>query len=341
MSSHPVPSPSRLSELAGGFVEAELLLAAVELGVVDILHDNGPLSAADIAKRLNIDPAALYRVMRALCTIGILDELESSSSFALTAAGTILASDSPLRSQVLFGSLSYRAFGMLSESLRTGRNAFELAYGEPFFSYLSSRPQKSTTFQDLMTARSRSEAEATVRGYDFSAYRSVVDVGGGRGTLLDAVLAENPEVHATLFDVASVIAEVEERSSTLPYGVVAGDFFTCVPEGADAYILSRVLHDWNDRDTGRILSNCGGAMSVHSKLLIVEALLPKKAIDGPAVIRMDLGMLTMVGGQERTAQEFETLLSASGLRLLRVITLDDAIGLHVLEAARGLNVTPC
>lgn len=333
MSSLPVPSPERLSELAGGFVEAEILLAAVELGVVDLLHAAAPKTATEVAKQLDVDPTALYRLMRALCSLGVLDELESSG-FALSAAGNTLASDEALRSQVLFGSLSYRAFGMLSESVRTGQNAFELAYGESFFSYLSSRPLVAGAFQDLMTTRSIREAKSVVNGYDFSTFRAVVDVGGGRGALLDAILEKNPDISATLFEVGSVINEVRKRD-TCRYRAVAGDFFEAVPNGADAYVLSRILHDWNDGAATLILEQCRRAMSMHSRLLVVEALLPKRAVDGPAVIRMDLGMLTMVGGQERTAEDFKSLMSAAGLVLSSVTSLDQAIGLHVLEAVRA------
>jgi hypothetical protein len=174
-----------------------------------------------------------------------------------------------------------------------------------------------------MADRSAREAGAVVTAYDLTPFASVVDVGGGSGTLLRAIRARVPAADLLLFDQPGVVA-----GSDLP--AAGGDFFTEVPGGADAYVLSRVLHDWDDEDARRVLRTCRAAMRPDSVLLVVEAVLPARAVDDPAAVRMDLHMLVLLHGRERTATEYAALLDAEGLRLSRDVPT--GAGVHVLEA---------
>jgi hypothetical protein len=184
---------------------------------------------------------------------------------------------------------------------------------------------ESAAFQASMADRAAREARGVVAAYDFSRFTSLLDVGGGTGVLLSAIHEAAPGLDAVLFDRPEVVA-----GSALP--AVGGDFFTEVTAGVDAYLLSRVIHDWSDQDAVAILASCRRAMPRHGVLLLVEAVLPERAAADPAAVRMDLHMLTLLGGRERTAAEFEGLLAAAGLRLSRVVPAEPAGGVSVLEA---------
>jgi hypothetical protein len=222
------------------------------------------------------------------------------------------------------GGLYYAALAGLLGAVRTSGIPFEVVHGEPFFTHLAARPADSAAFQASMAARSAQEAAAVVAAYDFRRFRRLVDVGGGPGVLLRAVLAATPGLDGLLFDRPEVV-----RTATLP--AAAGDFFTSVPGGADAYLLSRVLHDWDEDDALRMLRTCRAAMNPHATLLIVEAVLPRRAADDPAAVRMDLNMLMLLHGRERTEAEYAALLDAAGLTL--VSTVPTTAGVHLLEAA--------
>jgi hypothetical protein len=194
-----------------------------------------------------------------------------------------------------------------------------------FFQYLDAHPANSARFQGSMAVRAAREAAAVVEAYDFRRFRSLVDVGGGSGVLLREILRAAPQLSATLFDRPEVV-----RDAQLP--AVGGDFFADVPAGADAYVLSRVIHDWSDEEAVAILRTVRRAIPDTGTLLLVEAVLPERAADDPAAIRMDVHMLTLLGGQERTADEFTALLGVAGFRLDRVLPTGPRSGVHVLVA---------
>lgn len=324
---HPVDmdaSPGeRLARLADGYLVTQLLHVAAALGVADALAA-GARSADELAGEVGADPAVLERVLRGLAAEGVLDE-RPGRRFALTPTGELLRAEHPdsQRGPVLArGGLYYGALAGLLDAVRGGGTPFEIAHGLPFFAHLDAHPERAAAFQASMAARSRREAAAVVAAYDFSAFGSLVDVGGGTGVLLAAVLAAHPDMTATLFDRPEVVAR-----SDLPG--VGGDFFTAVPAGADAYLLSRVVHDWDDAEAVTLLRTCRRAMGAEAVLLLVEALLPERAADDPAAVRMDLHMLALLHGRERTRAEFAGLLAAAGLRLTRVLP---AGPVHVLEA---------
>ncbi|MCO1658093.1 methyltransferase [Pseudonocardia humida] len=313
-----------LSRLADGYLATQLLHVAVELRLPEALAAR-PRRAAELADEVGADRAVLHRVLRGLAADGVLDELPDGR-FARTPLGELLDAGHPssMRGAVRArGGLYYTALAGLLAATRTGGTPFELAHGRPFFAHLAAHPEQGAAFQASMVARSRREAAAVVAAYDFSGFGTLVDVGGGPGLLLAAVLAANPALSGTLFDRPEVVA-----GATLPH--VGGDFFTRVPPGADAYLLSRVIHDWDDAEATTILRTCRRAMPDTAVLLLVEALLPERAVDDPAAVRMDLHMLALLHGRERTRREYARLLEGAGLRLERVVPTTG--GVHVIEA---------
>ena len=317
----------RLAELVDGYLATQLLYVAAELGLADALAGR-PSTAAEAAAGCGADPSVLERVLRGLAAHGVLDD-RSDGRFALTEVGELLRADHPrsMRGTVLArGRLYYAALAGLLDATRTGGTPFEIVHGNPFFAHLSAHPAQSADFQASMLARSRREVAAVVAAYDFAGFDHLVDVGGGSGLLLGAILDACPGLSGTLFDRPEVV-----EGAALPS--VGGDFFVEVPAGADAYLLSRVLHDWDDDEALTILRSCRRAMPEHATLLLVEALLPERAADDPAAVRMDLHMLALLHGRERTRAEFAALLAAAGLRLGGVV--DTSAGVSVLEARPG------
>ncbi|MGY1634858.1 methyltransferase [Geodermatophilus sp. SYSU D01186] len=320
----PGSAADRLARLADGYLVTQLLHVAVALGVPQALA-GGPRDAGDLARELGADPAALHRVLRGLAAEEVLGELPDGR-FALGETGELLQDGVPgsLRGAVTArAELYYRAAAGLLEAVRTGGTPFDVVHGRPFFDHLAAAPDRLAAFRASMADRSAREAGAVVDAYDTTRFSSVVDVGGGSGTLLRAVRAQAPSADVVLFDQPGVVA-----GSDLP--AVGGDFFEVVPGGADAYLLSRVLHDWDDEDAVRVLRTCRAAMRPDSVLLVVEAVLPERAVDDPAAVRMDLHMLVLLHGRERTAAEYAALLEEAGLRL--VTDVPTAAGVHVLEA---------
>jgi SAM-dependent methyltransferase len=320
----PGSAAARLARLADGYLVTQLLHAAVTLGVPEALA-GGPRGTPELATELGADPGMLHRVLRGLAAEDVLEELPDGR-FALTATGQLLRPEVPdsMRGAVTArGQLYYAAVAGLPDAVRHGGTPFELVHGRPFFEHLAAAPERLAAFQASMADRSAREAGAVVAAYDMSGFASIVDVGGGTGTLLRAVRAHVPSADVVLFDLPEVVARSDLPSQ-------GGDFFTTVPGGADAYLLSRVLHDWDDDDALRVLRNCRRAMRPDSVLLVVEAVLPERAVDDPAAVRMDLHVLVLLGGRERTAGEYAGLFDAADLRL--TTDVPTPAGVHVLEA---------
>jgi hypothetical protein len=315
---------ARLARLADGYLITQLLHVAVVLGVPDALGA-GPRPIVDLAREVGVVPELLQRVARGLAAEGVLEEL-GDGRFALTAMGELLRTGTPgsLRGTVIArGELYFGASAGLLDAVRRGGTPFENVNGRAFFDFVGEDPDRLAAFSASMADRSAHESAAVVAAYDVSGWDSVVDVGGGTGAMLRAVRERAPHADVVLFDRPEVAA-----GSDLP--AVGGDFFEAVvPAGADAYILSRVLHDWDDREALRILQACRAAMRPDSVLMVVEAVLPERAVDDPAAVRMDLMMLVLLGGRERTAAEYARLLEAAGLRQTAVIPT--GAGVHVLE----------
>ena len=299
-----IDSPQwHLLRLIDGYVVTQLLYVASELGVADALPGTGP----EVAERVGADAGAMTRVLRGLSLEGIVSEQDGR--FTLTELGALLpAFAGALRAR---GEVYYRGASDLLGAVRSGGTSFERVYGASFFAHLDAHPSHQAAFEASMAGRAEQEAEAVVAAYDFGAFSSLVDVGGGRGVLLAAILRRT-ELDAVLVDRESAVeaarAFLGSRASC-----VVGDFFEAVPAGADAYLLSRVLHDWDDEDALRILRVVPGRRwSAEARLLVVDAILPERAVDQPFAIRMDLHMLLLLGARERTEAEFRDLLARAG-----------------------------
>jgi hypothetical protein len=323
-----------------GCLTTQLLYVAATLGVADALVD-GPQTAGAVAAAVGAEPAALQRVLRGLAAEGVLDE-QPAGRFALTALGACLRQDTPgsLHGAIVArGDLYVRAAAGLLEAVRAGGAAFERAYGSSLFAYLSAHPAQGEAFQRSMTDRSRQEAVDVVAAYVFGNFGRLVDVGGGTGVLLAQIIAATPGLRGVLFDRPEVIEQAQERLGAAGLAdrceFVGGDFFAAVPRGGDAYLLSRVIHDWDDEAAHRILTTCHSAMADDGVLLLVEAILPERALESPAAIRMDLHMLILLHGRERTGAEYDRLLERAGFRRTRIVPTRSPVGLGVIEAVRA------
>jgi ubiquinone/menaquinone biosynthesis C-methylase UbiE len=323
---------SQLLRLIDSFVTTQLLYVAAKLGIADTLAQ-GPRTGAEIAQAVGVEERTLVRVLRGLVIEDVLAE-DGDGRFSLTSVGACLG---PLQAAAIVrGEVYYHGAEGLLETVLRGGTAFERVYGERFFEYLGRHPEHDAAFERTMAGRAEQEVRDVVAAYEFAGLRRVVDVGGGRGVLLAAILRAVPGLHGILVDRDSVIPRARAHLESVDVAgraeCLAGDFFTDVPAGADAYVLSRVLHDWDDEDATRILATCRRAMSQGSRLLIVEAILPERAHEGPAVIRMDIHMLMLLGARERTEREFRALLEGAGFVLRRVVATASPAGLGVVEA---------
>jgi hypothetical protein len=327
-----VPAPWQLMRLLDGYLTTQMLFVVAKLGVADVLSD-GPLPVAEIADRVGARPDVLRRLLRGLVLDGVFVE-HVDGQFGLAPIGewlTTLGGAALVR-----GELYYAAAGALYDTTIGQSVAFQQAYGEPFFEHLEHHDVRAAAFRSSMAGRSEQEAQAVVAAYDFAGVERIVDVGGGRGVLLAAILATNDSMRGVLFDRDAAVEDglgfLNATGLADRVEGVTGDFFDAVPTGADAYLLSRVLHDWDDVDAARVLVTCRAAMGPGSRLLVVDAILPEVAIDGPAAIRMDLHMLVLFGTRERSEAELRALLEANGFAVQRVLATASPAGLGVIEA---------
>jgi hypothetical protein len=303
---------------------AQAVSAAAELGVADALAA-GPRTVEEVAEEVGAHAPTLYRLLRACADIELFEE-RPDRVFALTELGDALRTDSPvsLRDFAVWTGLPAErdTWTRLADSVRTGAPVFERVHGTSVWDHIRDRPDVLGVFDRAMTQTSRQIIGSIVAAYDFGGLRTLVDVGGGRGALLSAVLAANPGLRGVLYDQPEVVAEsgpvfkeagVAERATAR-----GGSFFDAVPPGGDAYLLSNIIHDWDDEPSVRILSKVRAVLPADGRVLLVEAVLPT---DRPAlnVKLMDLDMLVLCGGRQRTEAEFAALLADAGLRLTRIV----------------------
>jgi hypothetical protein len=308
---------------------------AAKLGIADFLAENS-LSANELARLLNADADAMARFLRYLCRVGVV-RLDLSSGqadlpgyhqprYRLDAVGELLQQSSLFRDlTLLYGEEFYRAWDNFPNAILSGTSAFETTFGVDHFDYFTNHPEVAEKFNRSMSAVGRAVADQIRLAYDFSSSSSIVDIGGGDGTLLQAVLKANTSADGILFELPHVCENVviePDMETTGRLTTFAGDFFEDIPGGKDVYILSRVLHDWNDKDCARILQVCYGACTPTSTVLIAERLLVDDAASLAAA--WDMQMLAITGGRERTSAEYQALLTKSGFDLVSVreLTLD-------------------
>lgn len=327
MTSERAPA-STLLEMLDGYRVVQVLHVGAQLGVADHLA-GGPKQCAEMARELGAHPSSLQRLLRALAGLDLLAERDDGS-FALTPLGDLLRSDAPgsLRAAVLYygGRRNWTAWGQLLDSVRSGNPVFGGASPAMFQEMATRAPEAARTFNEAMAALSAPVVAAVADAYDFSGIGTLVDVGGGYGALLAALLRANPGLSGVLFEIPPVAdaarARLEAAGLAERCRVVAGDAFASVPAGGDAYLLKWILHDWNDESCRAILGNCRAAMGGHAKLLVVERVLPRRAQPGPDAANKflsDLNMLLLSGGRERTEDEYRTLLGAVGFTLERIV----------------------
>jgi hypothetical protein len=317
--------------LVGNQVQQAIYVAA-KLGIADLL-EAGPRNVSELARTSGANEDSLYRLLRALTGFGVFSEVEPGS-FELTPVAALLKSGTSSRAFALWsGGVSYHAFGGLEHSVRTGQPAFEHLFGLEFFEYLHAHPETGELFDELMSWHTEPVA-AALAAHDFEDARLLVDVGGGRGELLAAVLTARPAMQGILADHPRTgqtaqrylqAAGVAERAR-----VVCGDIFEGVPPGGDVYLLKSVLHGAGDEQAGKLLANCFKAMPAHAKLLLVEFVMPNGNAPFPGKL-MDLLMLVGGPGRERTESEFRQLLAGAGFRLTNIHTLQYAYSLIEAE----------
>jgi hypothetical protein len=324
-----------LSQFVWAYRFSQLVYVAAELRIAEQLKD-GAKHFKELARVSRAHPESLYRVLRALASAGIFNQLEGGR-FELNASAEGLLSDAPGSSHagaLLSGQLFYAAWGNLLHSVRTGKNAFEQTFGGMnLWEYCEQNPAVGQVFAATMSERVSSIAAAVIEAYDFARFSRIVDVGGGRGVLLATLLQANPSARGVLFDQTQVVQSAQEvlrAAGVLPRcEIVTGSFLDSVPGGGDVYILSAILHDWDDVKSAQILTNCRRAMQANRTLLIVERAIGSEKPTLKAALS-DVGMMVVFGGRERTRAEYQSLLDGAGFELTNVIPT--RLPEHIIEA---------
>jgi hypothetical protein len=314
-----------LLRLVAGYQVSQAIHVAAVLGIADLLED-GPRTSDDLAAATATHPRTLYRLLRALAGAGVLRE-DEGRTFALTPLGDPLRSNAPGSVQgwaAFVGRAHHReAWTHLIDSVQTGENAYRIAHGVSAWEHRAGDPEENAAFDRAMVSRTRAVNGSLLDAYDFGRFGTVVDVGGGRGALLAALVEAHPSMRGVLFDQPHVVDGVDLGERVR---VVAGSFFDEVPEGGDAYVLKWIVHDWEDKEAAEILRVCRAAMGDRAALLVVE-----RELGSPESMFSDLNMLVGPGGQERTREEFRALFQSAGFRL--VASTPTASGISVLEGA--------
>ncbi len=327
-----------LWRMTSGCLLSQAIHVATKLDIPGLLKD-GPKSSAELAQATETHAPSLYRLLRALASAGIFVE-DVQSRFALTSLGELLRRDVPgsmAAAGLLFGStLQWPALGELLYSIQTGKPAFDHHFGMTLWEYYMSHPEEHELFQYAMSSFSAAETHAILQAYDFSAFQTVIDVAGGHGRLLLAILNAYPEIRGTLLELPEVARQAEGVFKAAGVAqrceVIDGDMFVSIPAGRDAYIMKTVIHDWQDEQALTLLKQCQRAMPAHAKLLLISEVIAPANVSDPSKF-MDLNMLISFGGCERTSAEFEALLDAVNLKLERIIWTRSP--LHIIECVKG------
>jgi O-methyltransferase domain/Dimerisation domain len=320
------PSEALLQMITSSWISQAICVAA-QLGIADLLK-NGSKSSEDLAKATGTNAQSLYRLLRALSSVSIFAEVENAS-FELTPLASYLQTNVPGSVHplaIMFGK-EWHSLPWLNllHSLKTGNTAFKYVYGMELFEYLEKNPETARIFNDAMSSTIgalQADIDITTIEYDFSSIHKIVEVGGGHGSLIAAILKRYPTMQGILFDLPPVVVGakhlIDAEGLTERCQIVGGNFFESLPYGGNIYILKHIIHDWDDTHAIAILNNCRHAMAENGKLLLIEAVIPSK--NKPSFGKfLDLEMLVISGGCERTEIEYQTIFEAAGFRLTKVI----------------------
>ena len=318
-------SPQELmNRMLTGYWTTQALYVAAKLGIADLLS-HGPRSVDDLAQATNTDGPSLYRLLRGLASMGVFAD-DGTARFSLTPLAECLRSDMPGSQRalaIMCGEEHYKAWGELLYSVQTGKIAFDKLYGMPVFEFLSKNLEQAKVFDAAMVGVHGRETAAMTDTYDFSGIGVLADIGGGNGSLLTTVLKKYPAMRGVLYDLPGVTerakANLQSAGLSDRCTVVGGNFFESIPVGADAYLMRHIIHDWDDQKATTILRNIQQAMGKEGRLLVIEGVIPPG--NEPCFGKLlDLTMLTIPGGKERTEEEYRTLYAAGGFQLTRIIT---------------------
>jgi len=313
----------QLDQMITGYWISQAIYTAAKFAIADHLKD-GPKTVGELAGATSTNPDALYRLLRALASVGIFSECESRR-FSLTPLAEPLRSNVPGSKRALAlmsGDEQFRTWAEIDYSVRTGKIAFDKVFGKPIFDYLGEHPDKARIFDAAMVGIHGRESSAILDAYDLSGIGVIADIGGGNGSQITEILTKYPKMKGILFDLPHVIERAKERIQTAGLQdrcrLVPGSFFDAVPEGADAYVLRHIIHDWDEDKCLTILRNCHRAMPPASKLLVIESVIPpgNEPFHGKF---LDLVMLLIPGGKERTEVEYRALFERAGFELTRIV----------------------
>lgn len=334
-----MPDPAQqVLQVATGYMASAALYVALDLDVPDYLKD-GPMTAADLAAATGANEGALHRILRLLTSLGLFEQ-KGPRTYALTPASNLLCKDVPgsMREMAIFlpDPTHFRIYADLKESAKTGKPAAETTLGQPIFEYFAEHPEYSEVFNGAMTALSAPVAGAAIEVFDFSRFGLIVDVAGGHGEVLMSILNACPGTRGVLADLGHVVDGARPRIKSAGLSdrceAVECDFFKSVPAGGDAYVMKHILHDWDDERALLILKNIYEAMgNKRGTVVLLESVIP----DGPAPDFgkfIDIEMLALPGGLERTADEFRGLFDQAGFELKRIVATKSP--LSVVEAVR-------
>ncbi len=314
---------AQLNQLISGYMRTQAVYVAAKLGIADLLS-TGSRTADELAQATHTHAPSLFRLLRALASLGVFAE-DESSRFGLTPMAECLRSDVPGSQRalaIMSGEEHFKAWGELLYSVQTGNTSFDKLYGMPIFDFLSQNLEQAKVFDAAMVGVHGRETAAMTDAYDFSEIGVLADVGGGNGSLLSFVLKAYPNLKGMLYDLPGVVERAKAGLQAAGLAdrceVIGGSFFESIPEGADAYLMRHIIHDWDDEKSLTILRNVHRAMRPDARLLVVEGVIPPG--NDPSFSKLlDLTMLTLPGGKERTEEEYRTLFRAGGFELTRIV----------------------
>jgi len=324
--------------LTMGYRASQAVGLAVELAIPDRVADHAQ-TAAELAQATGSDEESLHRFLRGLCALGVLTEDRQGRFGPTPLSGCLRSGQREYAMARMTLKEGYAAWAELGHSVLTGKPAYELVHGLPRWEHIAGNPDAIERFNAAMAASAQVDGTALSDACDLSEISTLVDIGGGRGALMAAVLAAQPKMRGVIVDLQPGLqgapAQLEAAGVAGRCEMVVGNFFDSVPSGGDACVLRWILHDWNDKEAARIVAVCAEAMPPNGRLLVIERLMPERFRATPNDLRLamaDLHMMVVLGGRERTEAEFRALLAAGGLRLMRKAPLP--MGTWVLEARK-------